>query len=226
VRVLGIDTSASSTGKASVALLESGKLVASLEHAQPKQSAERLLPLIAELLALAGWSRGSLERLGVAVGPGSFTGLRIGIACAQGLALGLGVPIVGVTSLRAMARAVPDDVVGVRCAVLDARRGEVFVAAHRSGPAAHEVLAARALPVESARATIEAELGEPPLWIGTGLVLLGLTASHESATSNEPHASAVGLLAEELEPAEHPPLPVYIRDAGATLPNLGAPTPH
>lgn len=209
-----------------MALLEGGKLVASRELTQPKQSAERLLPLIAELLSAAGWSRGSLERLGVAVGPGSFTGLRIGIACAQGLALGLEVPIVGVTSLRAMARAVPDSAPGIRCAVLDARRGEVFVAAHRSGPGAHEVLPARALPIDSARATIEAELGEPPIWVGSGLVLLGVSPSHESATSNEPHASAVGLLAEELEPAEHPPLPVYIRDAGATLPNLGAPTPH
>lgn len=226
MRVLGIDTSASSTGKASVALLEGGTLVASREHAAPKQSAERLLPLIAELLAAAGWSRTSLERLGVAVGPGSFTGLRIGIACAQGLAIGLEVPLVGVTSLRAMARAVPDAVAGVRCAVLDARRGEVFVAAHESGPGAREVLSARALPIESARATLEAELGQPLIWVGSGLSLLGLAPSHQSPTSNEPHASAVGLLAEELEPSVHPPLPVYIRDAGATLPNLGAPTPH
>lgn len=226
MRVLGIDTSASSTGKASVALLEGGQLVASREHAQPKQSAERLLPLIAQLLAAAGWSRTSLDRLGVAVGPGSFTGLRIGIACAQGLALGLQVPLVGVTSLQAMARAVPDSIEGVRCAVLDARRGEVFVAAHESGPGAREVLAARAMPVESARATLEAELGRPPIWIGSGLALLGLSPSHLSATSNEPHASAVGLLAEELDPSEHPPLPVYIRDAGATLPDLGAPSPH
>lgn len=223
MRVLGIDTSAN---RATVALLDSGKLVATREHAEPKQSAERLLPLIAELLADAGWSRASLDRLGVAVGPGSFTGLRIGIACAQGLALGLSIPLVGVTSLRAMARAVPDDVPGRRCAVLDARRAEVFVAVHDSGPGAQEVLPARALPVASARATLEAELSAAPIWIGSGLSLLGLQPTYDSPATSGPHASAVGLLAEELAPAEHPPLPVYIRDAGATLPDLGAPARH
>ena len=223
VRVLAIDTSAN---RASVALLEAGVLVASREHAAPKQSAERLVPLIAELLAETAWPRSSLARLGVAVGPGSFTGLRIGIACAQGLALGLGVPLLGVTSLRAMARAVPPEIPGPRCAVLDARRGEVFVAVHEAGPRARELLPPRALPVASARTTIESELGAAPLWIGSGLSLLDLTPSYVSAASHEPHASAVGLLAEELEPSEHPPLPVYIRDAGATLPNLGAPARH
>jgi tRNA threonylcarbamoyladenosine biosynthesis protein TsaB len=223
VRVLAIDTSAN---RASVALLEGGKLVATREHAEPKQSAERLLPLIAELLTASGWSRGSLQRLGVAVGPGSFTGLRIGIACAQGLALGLQIPLLGVTSLRAMARAVPDNLVGPRCAVLDARRGEVFVAVHDSGPGAREILPARALPAESARATLETELKAPPVWIGSGLDLLGLQPAYVSAETLGPHASAVGLLAEELAPDDHPPLPVYIRDAGATLPDLGAPARH
>jgi tRNA threonylcarbamoyladenosine biosynthesis protein TsaB len=223
VRVLGIETSAN---RASVALLDAGKVVLSRDHAAPKQSAERLLPLIAELLSEVGWQRSSLERLGVAVGPGSFTGLRIGMACAQGLALGLGIPLVGVTSLRAMARAVPGEVPGLRCAVLDARRGEVFVAAHEAGPGAREVMAARALAAESARQTLENELGTQLVWIGSGLGLLGLAPTYVSASTSEPHASGVGLLAEELTPAEHPPLPVYIRDAGATLPDLGAPARH
>lgn len=223
MRVLAIDTS---THRASAALLEAGKLVATREHAAPKQSAERLLPLIAELLAEAGWQRSSLQRLGVAVGPGSFTGLRIGIACAQGLALGLGVPLVGVTSLRAMARAVPLEMPGARCAVLDARRGEVFVAVHAAGPGARELLPARALPLAEAQKTVESELGAAPLWIGSGVSLLGLAPGYVSDAANEPHASAVGLLAEELDASECPPLPVYIRDAGATLPNLGAPAQH
>jgi tRNA threonylcarbamoyladenosine biosynthesis protein TsaB len=223
VRVLAIETS---TSQASVALLENGKVVIERAHARPKQSAERLLPLIAELLAEAGWQRSSISRLGVSVGPGSFTGLRVGIACAQGLALGLGVPLVGVTSLRAMARAVPEAVPGHRCAVLDARRNEVFCAVHQAGPRAAEVVLARALPATTARAIIEAEHAAPLVWIGSGLALLGQPATFTSPGSDEPRASAVGLLAEELDPAEHPPLPVYIRDAGATLPDLGAPAPH
>jgi tRNA threonylcarbamoyladenosine biosynthesis protein TsaB len=223
VRILGIETS---TTQASVALLEGGKVVLERSSARPKQSAERLLPLIAELLGEAGWERSSLDRLAVSVGPGSFTGLRVGIACAQGLSLGLGVPLVGVGSLRAMARAVPDDLPGVRCAVLDARRGEVFVAAYATGPRAAEVLPPVALPTASALEALGVQLQGPVAWIGSGLILLGRTPSCSTPATLEPSASAVGLLAEQLDPATNPALPVYIRDAGATLPDLGAPAQH
>jgi tRNA threonylcarbamoyladenosine biosynthesis protein TsaB len=215
MRVLAIETS---TTLASVALVEGGRLVLARSHARPKQSAERLLPMIAELLAEAGWQRSDIERLGVSVGPGSFTGLRVGIACAQGLSLGLGVPLVGVTSLRAMARAVPDTLPGVRCPVLDARRGEVFVGGYGPGKAAPELLAPLALPAPSAVEALGAQLAAPLVWVGSGLGLLRIPASFSSAETQEPSAHAVGLLAEELDPAEYPPIAVYVRDAGATLP--------
>jgi tRNA threonylcarbamoyladenosine biosynthesis protein TsaB len=175
--------------------------------------------MIAELLAEAGWQRQDIARLGVSVGPGSFTGLRVGIACAQGLALGLGVPLLGVTSLRAMARAVPESIPGLRCPCLDARRAEVFVGAYGPGPLAPELLPPLALPAESAAQTLSARLGPAPLvWVGSGLSMLGIAPTFSSPASEEPSAHAVGLLAEELDPAECPPLPVYVRDAGATLP--------
>jgi tRNA threonylcarbamoyladenosine biosynthesis protein TsaB len=215
MRVLAIETS---TSLASVALVEGGRLVLARSHARPKQSAEHLLPMIAELLAEAAWQRSDIERLGVSVGPGSFTGLRVGIACAQGLALGLGVPLLGVTSLRAMARAVPDAIPGVRCPVLDARRSEVFVAGYGPGKVAPELLAPLALPALSAIETLGAQLAAPRVWVGSGLGLLGIPATFSSAETEEPSAYAVGLLAEELSPDEHPPIPVYVRDAGATLP--------
>jgi tRNA threonylcarbamoyladenosine biosynthesis protein TsaB len=223
VRVLGIETS---TTLASVALVENGQVVIERAHPRPKQSAERLLPLIAELLSETGWRRGSIARLGVSVGPGSFTGLRVGIACAEGLALGLGVPLVGVTSLRTMARAVPEAVPGVRCAVLDARRGEIFVAAYAPGPETLEVLGPRALPASSGRRALELEVPDPIAWIGSGLGLLGLSPTFAGPGTEEPSAGAVGLLAERLDPEENPARPVYIRDAGATLPDLGAPAQH
>ena len=217
MRVLAIETSIS---LASVALVEGGRLVLSRAHARPKQSAERLLPMIAELLAEAGWQRRDIERLGVSVGPGSFTGLRVGIACAQGLALGLGIPLLGVTSLRAMARAVPDSIPGVRCPCLDARRNEVFSGGYGPGLLAPELLAPLALPAESAVQALAARLASPsPLvWVGSGLSLLGIPATFSSPETEEPSAFAVGLLAEELDPTACAPLPVYVRDAGATLP--------
>jgi tRNA threonylcarbamoyladenosine biosynthesis protein TsaB len=215
VRVLGIETS---TSQAAVALVEDGRLVLGRAHARPKQSAEQLLPMIAELLAEAGWTRGDLERLGVSVGPGSFTGLRVGIACAQGLALGLGIPLLGVTSLRAMARAVPDSVVGTRVPLLDARRNEVFGAGYHTGSGTTELLAPLALPRASAVSTLKAQLPEPIVWLGSGLSLVGASPSFSSLETEHPSACAVGQLAEELDPAACPPLPVYVRDAGATLP--------
>jgi tRNA threonylcarbamoyladenosine biosynthesis protein TsaB len=217
---LGIETS---TSQASVALLENGALVLARSSVRPKQSAERLLPMIAELLAETGWSKTSLVRLGVSVGPGSFTGLRVGIACAQGLALGLDLPLVGVTSLRAMARLVPDHLPGLRVAMLDARRGEVFAGAYEAGPRAAERLAPLAVPADSAREALVGQLAGPLVWLGSGLALTGQPPSFSSAETTEPSAFGVGLLAGELEAATHPPIPVYVRDAGATLPDLGAP---
>lgn len=95
--------------------------------------ATRLLPLASGLLAEAsiGWAQ--IERIAVGVGPGTFTGLRIGVATARGLAQSLGVGLVGVSSVAALAHAAADDAAargaGVLCAI-DARRGEVFAAVY------------------------------------------------------------------------------------------------
>lgn len=220
MRVLAIETS---TSQAKVALCEGGQLVIERSSARPKQSAERLLPLIAELLSEAGWPTSSVDRVGVSVGPGSFTGLRVGIACAQGLSLGLGIPLLGVTSLRAMARAVPASVHGLRTPLLDARRGEVFLGAYEAGPGASERLAPQAVAAGAARQLISGQLAGPLVWIGSGLSLAGIEPTFDSSQTAEPSAQAIGLLAEELNPHDHPAIPVYVRDAGAELPNLGAP---
>src|SRR5687768_454757 len=126
VRVLAIETS---SPRGSVALLDDDRLVVELEHDQPNAHAERILPLVERALEAAGFDRTSLDRVAVGIGPGSFTGLRVGIALAEGLALGLDIPIIGVASLRAMAAAVPAAEARIRIPVLDARRDEVFVAA-------------------------------------------------------------------------------------------------
>jgi tRNA threonylcarbamoyladenosine biosynthesis protein TsaB len=111
--------------------------------ARPAHAA-RLLALVEEALAAAGADWDAIERIAVGTGPGSFTGLRLGIATARGLAQARGLPLVGVSSLEALARAARADL-----AVIDARRGEVFAAAPgRFGPVAlkPEDLAARIEP--------------------------------------------------------------------------------
>jgi tRNA threonylcarbamoyladenosine biosynthesis protein TsaB len=97
--------------------------------------ATRLLPLAGTLLSEAGLGWSAITRIAVGVGPGTFTGLRIGVATARGLAQSLMAELVGISSLRALSHAVhiesPHDTAGV-LAVIDARRGEVFVAAYNA----------------------------------------------------------------------------------------------
>jgi tRNA threonylcarbamoyladenosine biosynthesis protein TsaB len=96
--------------------------------------ATRLLALASELLSDAGLGFNALERIAVGVGPGTFTGLRIGVATARGLAQSLGVELVGVSSLQALAYMACTEAgkkeAGGILAAIDARRGEVFVAAY------------------------------------------------------------------------------------------------
>jgi tRNA threonylcarbamoyladenosine biosynthesis protein TsaB len=96
--------------------------------------AQKLLVLIHELLERGGAGWDAIDRIAVGVGPGTFTGLRIGIATAQALANAAGLPLVGVSTLRALALAAHDrEPQRAKLAVIDARRGEAFVAGWGAG---------------------------------------------------------------------------------------------
>ena len=98
--LLAFDTSAA---HCAAALLWHGKIVAEVREVMAKGQAERLMPMIEEMLATVDLSWRDLGALAVGVGPGNFTGIRISVAAARGLALGLGVPAVGVTGPEALA---------------------------------------------------------------------------------------------------------------------------
>lgn len=97
--------------------------------------AVRLLPLAREAMGRAGVGWSGVERIAVGTGPGTFTGLRIGVATARGLARGLGIPLVGVSTLHSLALNAIGPSVGCHgvLAAVDARRGEVFAAGWRMG---------------------------------------------------------------------------------------------
>jgi tRNA threonylcarbamoyladenosine biosynthesis protein TsaB len=161
-----------------------------------------------------------VDRIAVGTGPGSFTGLRVGIALAQGLALGLDRPLLGVGSLRALARGVPATMPGDRVAVLDARRDELFVAAYTALGA--ERLPTRALPRETARATLLGELEEGS-FILVGKEAPALGAKQRTLRRHDldlPHARWTAVLGAELELEAAPAEPDYVRGPGATLPEL------
>lgn len=192
--------------------------------------ASRLLPLIDGLLERAGSGFAELERIAVGVGPGTFTGLRIGIATARALAQASGRELVGVPTLRALAsQAALDaraDGARVVAGVLDARRGEAFVAAWRvsevDDPAAEPALPATVLAPED----LSALLGELPpgvLAVGDGAVefrrFLERSRAHIPEDASQLHrvtAAAHLRLAEHLPagaPAEIHPL--YLRPPDA-----------
>ncbi|MCB2100253.1 MAG: tRNA (adenosine(37)-N6)-threonylcarbamoyltransferase complex dimerization subunit type 1 TsaB, partial [Rhodobacterales bacterium] len=98
----------SATGACSAAVRAGGALVAHRFQAMARGQAEALMPMAAEVLAEAGLTATDLDGVAVTRGPGAFTGLRIGLSAARGLALAAGVPCLGVTTFQALAEAVPD----------------------------------------------------------------------------------------------------------------------
>jgi tRNA threonylcarbamoyladenosine biosynthesis protein TsaB len=160
VIVLGLDTATSSTA---VALrLADGSTLQARDDPPPGERpghTTRLLPMVDELLTRANIGWHALERIAVGLGPGTFTGLRVGVATARGLAQSLGIELVGCSSLRALAEgghvgSEATDPASLRgtgvLAVLDARRGEAFAAAYllTERASAEELVAPRALAPE------------------------------------------------------------------------------
>jgi tRNA threonylcarbamoyladenosine biosynthesis protein TsaB len=146
MRVLGIDTS---TWTASVAVVDEHGAVIADGEARTETHSENLLPLVADVVARAGLAARALDAVAVGVGPGSFTGLRIGLATAKGIAFAAGRPLWAASSLAALAASLAEACdASLLVPVLDARRGEIFAGFHRrSGAAAgpERVLAPGAL---------------------------------------------------------------------------------
>ena len=127
MKFLALDTS---TEACSVALALDGQILA-LDEVCPQQHSKRILPMIQQLLSDAGVSLYQLDGIIFGRGPGSFTGVRIGVSVAQGLAFGADLPVFGVSTLAAMAQAaaVQQNATEV-IAAIDARMAEVYIAAY------------------------------------------------------------------------------------------------
>ena len=129
MRILAIETSA---GAASAAITEEGRILASGYQDTGLTHSRTLMPLVEGLFRNADIAPASLDAIAVSVGPGSFTGIRIGVAAAKGLALGLDIPCAAVSTLAALARhAAPCG--GLLVCAMDARRGQVYNALFDAG---------------------------------------------------------------------------------------------
>ena len=137
MNLLAIETA---TECCSVALVAGERLIARSELA-PRRHAELLLPMCDQVLAEAGLARAALDAIAVGRGPGAFTGVRLAVSAAQGIALALDVPVVPVSSLAALAMQAPDDGVDV-LAVIDARMGEIYAGVFRRANGGLEAIGA------------------------------------------------------------------------------------
>ena len=220
MKVLSIE---SATNVASVALCMEGMVLAERFLNIKKNHSEKLLPLIDGMLLDAEMSPQDLDLIAVSVGPGSFTGLRIGLATAKGLAYGWDLPVKGVNTLDAMAYALSGDQ-GTVVPLINARRKEAFGAFYRDNGRCGDYFV---LNAQAIKERLE-EFGLiDPLFTGDGvhaireeLAACMPSARFASYSSLDNRASSVGLLAMEGFKAQGPDdlsslFPTYIRASQA-----------
>ena len=119
---LGIDTTAAA---ASAALINNGEIISEFNIRVGLQHSRTLMPMIESLFNCCGMSIGQVERLAVTVGPGSFTGVRIGVSAVKGLAFPRDIPCVGLSTLEVLAHNIPEADC-IICPVMDARCNQVY----------------------------------------------------------------------------------------------------
>lgn len=220
MRVLIIDTALGLCTAGVVEVLgDSARVLGLRSEVMMRGHSERLAGLardaVAETVTGAGGGFGAIDRIGVTVGPGSFTGLRVGLAFAQGLGAALDRPVVGVSTLDALAASL--SAAPAVMALIDARRGQVYGRLWRDGVA---TAPPTAWTLDEARALVEREGrdGEIHL-VGSGLGLVseaGERVQHHPLDGPDPVALA--RLAASADPASASPRPLYLRAPDATPP--------
>lgn len=178
-----------------------------------KGHSERIAGLARDAVAETDGGFAALDRIGVTVGPGSFTGLRVGLAFAKGLAAALGRPLVGISTLDALAASVVD--APAVAALIDARRGQVYARFWRDGLAEGP---AEALTLE----VVAGRIGRMPaggVLVGSGAVLFAdLAPGLALHPLDGPAPGALARLAAAADPARAPAAPLYLRAPDATPP--------
>ena len=194
MRILGLD----STGAyCSVALVDTARVLAYKSENIGRGHAERLAPMVAEVLAEAGLTSKDIDKIAVCTGPGSFTGLRVALAFAKGFALPRKLPVVGLSSLAIWAAQADPEGEKKVISIADVRRGELCWSAVFNGQRAEGSITQKA---DAARATI-AKLN-PDIIIEDDIV----------------DARRLAWLGAELSPEDYPAQPLYSRGPDAKLP--------
>jgi tRNA threonylcarbamoyladenosine biosynthesis protein TsaB len=200
VKVLALDAALDAC---QAAVLDGDQVLACLSEPMQRGHQEAIGPMAQAAMADAGLAFADLERIGVTVGPGSFTGVRVGLAFAKGLALALGVPLVGIGTLEALAASAGDE--GAVTAAIDGRRGQVYLQSFQAGA---PLGPPQSVAVEAAPAHLGAASRRI---VGPGAHLLqGLQGGRFMEVGIPDPAALARLVARAPAPAA-PPRPIYLR---------------
>ena len=198
MRLLALETATLAGG---AALLDDGRLIGESRLNIALTHSERLMAVVDRLLQDCGWDATSLDALAVSIGPGSFTGLRVGAATAKGLALALEIEVAPVPTLDALAATLPFADAPV-CAILAARRDEVYCSLYRwTGAAMAREWDYLALPPAEAAARLEA----PVIVLGDGVAAC------------RPHLGRLGAGLREADPIHSLPSPAVVGALGHAI---------
>lgn len=224
--ILALD---SSSRAASCALVREGQLAGEMFANIGSTHSQTLMPMVEQLLSLTATTPAQIDVYAVTTGPGSFTGLRIGLSCIKGMALATGKPCAGIPTLTALAAGVAG-YEGYICPVMDARRGQVYTALFECGESGLiRISEDEAMSVEALSDKL-AGLSSPPMLVGDGgnMVsgLLGCPAKLAPERFLHQRAGAVASLAQDLAARgqlidSRKLTPVYLRLPGAERERLG-----
>ena len=220
MKLTAIDTS---TPLGSVALFDDGRFVLADERRVSNAHGETLLGMLSAAFAAAGWAPRDAGAWAVGIGPGSFTGVRIAVATAKGIALATGARLMGVTSLDAVAFGLEG---GLVASVVDAGKGEVFVQAKRGADVA---LAPCHWPISDLRPRLEQVAAGNPLvvagdaaraadWSGALGITLVTSPPHDVPRARRLAEVALARLGSMAEPDADPLEPFYVRPPDITVP--------
>jgi len=212
MRVLAIDTALAACS-AAVLDTEHGGIVAAESLPMTRGHAEALMPLVARVMDQAGIAFSDLDRVAVTTGPGSFTGLRVGIAAARGIALAADKPAVGLSTLTAYAapHMAEDDSVPV-VAAIDARHGHVYLQVF--GPGGRTLTAPRLAPLREA---VQAASATPACIVRSAAQSVAAALSYDDAAPAAvdarpaPDIAWVARIGAGLPEGQSPPKPQYLR---------------
>ncbi|MFQ1862830.1 tRNA (adenosine(37)-N6)-threonylcarbamoyltransferase complex dimerization subunit type 1 TsaB [Aeromonas veronii] len=219
LKILAVDTA---TEACSAALLVGDKLFSRWEEA-PRDHTRKILPMVQAVLEDAGISLSDLDAIAFGRGPGSFTGVRIGISVAQGLAFGAGVPLIGISTLAAMAQgAYRLDGAEQVLTAIDARMNEVYFGRYELIDGRMQLVGDEVVSDPAALVDVRGKLAGPVTCVGTGFETYGEILSglaDELAVSQVRFPAAEDMLplaraawlAGEAVPVEQA-TPVYLRD--------------